>query len=472
MNKCTKNVGDEFCNRYTASSYAERTTTGTGAFNNNIGGFDESGITYDMMGNIKTLNRTAPNTASLGYTYTGNQLTSVTNNGAAFRSYGYDQNGNATGDGMGKTISYNMLNLPATVSASGFSLTYTYSAAGEKLRKISNGTITEYIDGIQYTGTTINFVQTEEGRAIISGSGNNYEYTLTDQLGNNRVAFDQASGKVGEDDYYPFGLNVHRLLNAGNKYLYNGKELQEELGVYDYGARFYDPVIARWTTIDPLAEKSRRWSPYNYVVDNPIRNIDPDGRDWIPGTDGNAVSYTIGSDGKAVWSSNASEATKTYGNALLEVGSKASLDKVINNDIKTNIVISPDAVGDATSTTNGITVQGNNNPADNYGTVVNSDGTYGIKEATITIYDGGIKQDIQPGSGSKLEGLTETQAIGAVATHEDIHASNKSEINKDKHFEVAHPNDKKGRPDKEVKANQAEQKVIDEQKNKNKQQQQ
>jgi RHS repeat-associated protein len=279
-------------------------------------GDHENGITYDLMGNIKTLNRYATSAVTLidrliyNYPANSNVLGSVTDNSGnalgqktGTATYGYDLNGNLNSDdsrGIPATnpIQYNLLNLPQSIAA--LNTTYTYDATGQKLRKVITGTgasTTEYINGIQYNGTAIDFIQTEGGRALPNGAINyNYEYSLTDHLGNNRVNFDTGTGstarQVQTDDYYPFGMESNgSVLGAKNLYLYNGKELQQNgLNLFDYGARFYDPVIARWTSVDPLAEISRRWSPYNYVENNPIRNIDPDGMETV----GNGNIYLEG----------------------------------------------------------------------------------------------------------------------------------------------------------------------------------
>lgn len=245
---------------------------------NSTGIIMSESLSYDVMGNISQLTRDGQ---SGTYSYTGNRLDRITG-ALATGAYGYDANGNATTDGRnGVTLSYNYLNLPVAVSKSGLSMAYAYDATGNKLRKVSGNTTTDYIEGIQYTNGVIDFIRTEEGLARNNAGTYSYEYNLTDHLGNVRASFyrNPVSGNlevIQQDNYYGFGLR--KVAQQGsNKYLYNGKELQDELTQYDYGFRFYDPVIGRWNVIDAKAELYKNITPYVYAANTPVNAIDPDG---------------------------------------------------------------------------------------------------------------------------------------------------------------------------------------------------
>jgi RHS repeat-associated protein len=117
-----------------------------------------------------------------------------------------------------------------------------------------------------------------------------YEYALRDHLGNTRATFADTNndGIVTNTDirqinhYYPFGLNMEGnwtpsgANGEGNKYQYNGKELNEDFGLNwnDYGARFYDAAIGRFPSIDLLADIYANQTPYAYAANNPATMID------------------------------------------------------------------------------------------------------------------------------------------------------------------------------------------------------
>ncbi|MDI9308645.1 MAG: RHS repeat-associated core domain-containing protein [Limnohabitans sp.] len=185
--------------------------------------------------------------------------------------------------------------------------------------------VTDYMQGgFQYKNNILLFFPQAEGYVnvavvetncttckpaqIIRSNNYTYVYNYTDHLGNIRLSYslDPSTNTLkvmDENHYYPFGLK-HNNYNSDTKmvmksgttskiavppvevkpfynYKYNGKELQDELGLnmYDYGARNYDPALCRWMNIDPHSENYLSLSNYVAFANNPILFIDPTGED-------------------------------------------------------------------------------------------------------------------------------------------------------------------------------------------------
>ncbi len=79
-------------------------------------------------------------------------------------------------------------------------------------------------------------------------------------------------------------------------YLFNGKELDQEIGLYYYGARYYDPKLSMWLSVDPMVDEAPEWTPYRAFFNNPIKYLDHDGQfedDYYINSDGSIeVTYT------------------------------------------------------------------------------------------------------------------------------------------------------------------------------------
>jgi RHS repeat-associated protein len=324
-------------NRLRSATFWER-STGTPTVNNR---YSEPLINYDLNGNITQYQRNGLTTGStytqidnLTYTYDANnpnRLSSVNDaTTAANRAFGfvqssttavsytYDNAGNLITDSQKQmTLAYNALNLPDVFTFTSINpnnrIEIGYDAGGMKLEKQVFTGLTlslhkRYVGGIEYTGANLEGIYHAEGRLTPNGANFRYEYTLKDHLGNSRVSF-AANGTsiqvLQENHYYPFGMEMRGswVAQSGteNAYQYTGKELNEDFSLNwsDYGARWYDASLGRWNGVDQVAEKFSNWSPYNYVYNNPLNTIDPDGNSGVvisitESTDKNGVkSFTI-----------------------------------------------------------------------------------------------------------------------------------------------------------------------------------
>ena len=266
--------------------------------------YDVKKLVYSKNGNLDSLqryNQSGILSDNLKYNYannSNNMLTSIS--GSTSSTYTYDNNGNVLSDSYRGIvfIIYDSDNLPIRIyKTSGENQFYTYDMNGNRTRKTVTGSIDRFyfngIDGktealclMPYSSDfTYNIWGNNDNIGQVKVQNNSVigrYYYLKDHLGNIKMTVNSGGTVIGYNDYYPFGKIMpgnRSLDNASvdNRYKFTSKERDTETG-YDYfGARYYDSFIVRWLQVDPLAEKHRVFSPYNYAQDNPIRFIDPNG---------------------------------------------------------------------------------------------------------------------------------------------------------------------------------------------------
>ncbi|MEL7119288.1 MAG: RHS repeat-associated core domain-containing protein, partial [Bacteroidota bacterium] len=152
----------------------------------------------------------------------------------------------------------------------------------------------DYIGGIEYENGTLEAIYLSDSRLFQESGTRRYEYFITDHLGNTRITFTDKDGDgkieifdnpatnevLSENHYYPFGMAMNGVWMSGSdkatNYQYNGKELNEDFGLnlYEYGARWYDPAIGRFTGVDPISDEFPWVSTFNYAENEPIASID------------------------------------------------------------------------------------------------------------------------------------------------------------------------------------------------------
>ena len=346
--------------------------------------FSERSITYDRNSNALTLTRYGENAATpdeiLAYSYNGNLLSGISNTGASGGGgqYTHDANGNLTRDGLSTLdIDYNDRNLTSRISSGGATLAeYEYLADGTKLRALDGGG-----NGYQYRGSliytqaagqtgspaiTLDCAVTSAGRIVRENTADGSStYKVQHYLRSVRAVIDGDTGTVIEaSDYNPFGKRIQvtdpvsepvegsqhaaepavapvatatseASTSSPNRWHFSGKESQSflyaNIPLLDFGARMYNPTIARWTTSDPMSEKYYGISPYVYCLGNPISIIDPNGMDiWTMDEKGNVVWVKESDDHRLYYVNN----NGVWSDDYVSVSDRSILDDLTKTEAK------------------------------------------------------------------------------------------------------------------------------------------
>jgi RHS repeat-associated protein len=233
--------------------------------------------------------------------------------------YTYDAGGNMISMPHLPTMGWEFKNqLQTSNLGGGGNVYFMYDAAGQRVRKVwvHSGLVEERIylggyevyqkrsatDGsVALARRTLHVMDGEKRIALVetttadTSQGGAFQpstvtrFQLGNHLGSAALEVDATGAVISYEEYHPYGTTAYRAGTGAAKvslkrYKYTGKERDEETGLYYHGARYYAPWLGRWTAADPIGMRGGL-DLYAYVMNNPIRLIDPRGTDDKPAAD-------------------------------------------------------------------------------------------------------------------------------------------------------------------------------------------
>jgi len=254
--------------------------------------------TYDAAGNRLTRSTGSAAAQDTGFNASydeANRLTSLTLTASKQTfAFAYDDNGNLisrtdqANPSNVTTYTWDNRNRLVAINAPGMTASFAYDATGRRISKTVAGQTVGYVyDGVQAVGEIANG---QASASILSGLAVDEALARFTQAGAKSYFADALMSVLAQahDDqsilnyyqYSPYGEAVTVGLDEGNPIQYTGRE-NDGTGLYYYRARYYDPVLKRFISEDPIGMEGGL-NFYAYANGNPINNTDPDGLRGTP----------------------------------------------------------------------------------------------------------------------------------------------------------------------------------------------
>jgi RHS repeat-associated protein len=196
-----------------------------------------------------------------------------------------------------QTLSWDVENRLAAVNCNGITTSYVYDGDGKRVKTTVGSTVTTYIN--QYyekTGTVVTTNYYLGSKLIVVKQGENLSYIMQDHLGSTSATTNASGLLTSAIKYFPFGVCRNSSGTLPTDKLFTGQRLDDNTGLYYYGARYYDPVIGRFISADtivPNPANPQTLNRYSYCLNNPLKYIDPSGHHaTIINSDGKSITLT------------------------------------------------------------------------------------------------------------------------------------------------------------------------------------